>query len=423
MGRLTLLPDYHPRGAFQGAARALRLGLASALGILAAARPASAHQTMSRGQAIEAALARGPRLAIARADTAVANAQLITARSYPNPSLSATYTKDAPQYHIIADIPFDLGGLRSARVGSAQFARQAALLRYQFARATIIFDTDTTYTRALAAVARAQLSRRNALDADSLRRIAEFRRDAGDGSELEVQLALVNAGQQANLAVADSLALITTLLDLQTVIGLTSNDVVVALADSLVAPPNDGAGTGAGTPLQIAAAEAALTAADFGLRLQRRSIWTWPSLQAGFETRVPDGSEPGLLPTFGLSIPLPFANRNRGPILAASAERERARAELDVARLESRAFILRALRERDVALSKIARDRLLLESGSRVVAMSIRAYQEGAAPLANVLESQRTAREVLGQYIDDVAAGWIALSAVRLYTLTSTSRP
>jgi cobalt-zinc-cadmium efflux system outer membrane protein len=130
-----------------------------------------------------------------------------------------------------------------------------------------------------------------------------------------------------------------------------------------------------------------------------------------------------LLPTFGLSLPLPFLNRNRGPILAADAERDRARAEVEVARIESRALITRALRERETSFGKLARDRTLLESANRVVVMSIRAYQEGAAPLANVLEAQRTAREVIGQYIDDVAAAWIATSAVRLYTLTSSANP
>jgi cobalt-zinc-cadmium efflux system outer membrane protein len=390
--------------------------------LLAAAGAAGAQQPLSRSQAIDAALARGPRLAVARADTLAALAQLLTARALPNPSLSATYTKDAPQYHIIAGIPLDLGGIRSSRIQSAESARQAAALRYRYDRAAIIFDADTTYTHALAAVAHAQLSRRNAQDADSLRRIAEIRRDAGDASELEVQLALVNAGQQLNAAVADSLTLIATLLDLQAVVGMAFDQVGVALTDSLTAPPNDGAGAVAGTPLLIAAAEATLTAADFNRRVQHRSIWTLPSIEGGVEFGEPGGSR-SLLPTVGLSVPLPFLNRNQGPILAAGAELDRARAELDVARLESRVRITRSLRERDVAIGRVARDRVLLESANRVVAMSIRAYQEGAAPLVNVLEAQRTTREVLGQYIDDVAAAWIAAAAVRLFTLTSSPRP
>ena len=67
------------------------------------------------------------------------------------------------------------------------------------------------------------LSRRNALDADSLLHMVERRRDAGDASDMDVELARVNAGQQANIAAADSLTWISTLLDLQAALGMTSD--------------------------------------------------------------------------------------------------------------------------------------------------------------------------------------------------------
>jgi cobalt-zinc-cadmium efflux system outer membrane protein len=357
---------------------------------------------------------------VARADTLAARAEVIAARAVPNPSLTTTYSKDPPQYHIIAGIPLDLGAFRSARIQSADAARMAAALRYEYDRASITFDADTAYTRVLAAAAHAQLSRRNAQDADSLRRIAEIRRDAGDASDLEVQLAAVNAGQQLNTAIADSLTLTSALLDLQAVIGVSPGQGAVLPADSLSSPPDDGLGAAVGTPLLIASAEARLAAASYFRRAQQRSPWALPTIEGGVEWLEP-GVSRTMLPTIGLSFPLPLFSRNQGPILAASAEYDRAQAELDIARLESRVLITRSLREREVALGRVARDRVLLDGANRVVAMSIRAYQEGAAPLASVLEAQRTTREVLGQYIDDLAAAWIALAAVRLYTLSSSA--
>jgi len=68
------------------------------------------------------------------------------------------------------------------------------------------------------------------------------------------------------------------------------------------------------------------------------------------------------------------------------------------------------------ALERVARGRRLLASADRVAAMSLRAYAEGAVPLANVLEAQRNAREALGRYIDDVALLNDAAGAVRLLT-------
>jgi hypothetical protein len=49
------------------------------------------------------------------------------------------------------------------------------------------------------------------------------------------------------------------------------------------------------------------------------------------------------------------------------------------------------------------------------------AYTEGAAPLANVLEAQRSARDVRSQYIDDVSTLLIADATLRLLTLTTAT--
>jgi len=393
------------------------IGAAALLTVLAR-HTAGAQRALTRAEAVEAALSRGPTLAMARADTAVASARVAEARAFPDPSLMASYSKDAPQYHVLTEWPLDLGRVRSSRISAAQSRRDAARLRFQYDRASVAYDADTAYTQALAAAARSRLSQRNAADADSLRRIAEIRRDAGDASDLDVQLAIVFAGQQANLAVSDSLALMAALLDLQAVTGIPTDAVTIALADSL-APPVRVSLAMQGTPLRISAAEAGLTAADYETRLQRRLIWSLPMLEAGIETRDPSGDARGILPTFGFSIPLPLWNRNRGAILAADAERDRARAELAFARLLGASLVTRASREYDAAFDRLQRDQRLMESANRVVSMSLRAYQEGASPLTSVLEAQRVAREVLVQYIDDEAAAWNAAAALRLHTLTS----
>src|SRR5258706_8631023 len=87
---------------------------------------AVAQQTVTRSDAIAAALSRGARLAVARADTAAARAQLATAGAFTNPSLAATYTKSAPQYHVTLDLPIDLPGVRGTRIQSAKASLLAA---------------------------------------------------------------------------------------------------------------------------------------------------------------------------------------------------------------------------------------------------------------------------------------------------------
>jgi outer membrane protein, heavy metal efflux system len=376
---------------------------------------------LSRQTAVASAVERGGRLRLAGADTATAAALLRVAGTFENPVVSAEYTKSAPRYHLTLELPFDYPWLRQTRVAAAEASRSAAQFRYAFERAAVALDADTTYTRALAAQAKLRLSRRNAIDADSLRRIAIARRDAGDASDLDVELATVSAGQQANVAAGDSLTLITTLLDLQTVIGLSVAG-ELTLIDSLVAP-SDSIVAMSGQPLPIAAAEAALRSASLGVRLQRRSLFAATSITGGFETHDPSRDEPGVLPVVGFSIPFPLFNRNSAQIAVAEAEQYRAQAERDVAILETRASIARTTRERATALANVARDQTLVASANRVAALSLTAYREGAAPLATAIEAQRNAREILSQYIDDLAAAWIATAALRVRTLTTGTSP
>jgi outer membrane protein, heavy metal efflux system len=396
----------------------MRARIAIVVACAVRAMPALAQTTpLTRDAAVAIALDRGARLGVARADTAVANAQLITARALPNPALSASYSKSLPNYHIVADVPFDLPPVRSLRIRSAQLGLEAAQLRFRLAHATIVLDADTTYTHAIAARERLALTRRNALDADSLLHMVERRRDAGDASDMDVALASVNAGQQENLAAADSLTMISSLLDLQAVLGIRSDRLEVSATDSLSPPPE--AAVPAPATLNEAAASLSLESATAAARLQHRSIWSTPSLSLGVE--YGDPSQRGPLPTFGIGIGLPLFDRNRGQIAQAEAERLRAAAELTLVQVESHNEIAHATRERENAMARVGRDRALVVSANTVAAMALTAYREGASSLPNVLEAQRNARDVLGQYIDDIAAAWIATAELRVLALTRTS--
>jgi cobalt-zinc-cadmium efflux system outer membrane protein len=397
--------------------RSIRLIIA----VIAAAPALLAQpQRLTRADAIEAAVSRGARLAFAAADTNVARALGLAARAFPNPSLSAAYSKDTPQYHLSLDLPVDYPWLRDTRIKAAAATQNASRFRFRFERAAAALDADTLYTLAQAQQAHLQLSRRNALDADSLRRIAVARRDAGDASDLDVELASLFAGEQRNAAANDSLAYLDVVLSLQTVMGLPADSARLVIADSLVVPAPANARGAAGTPLSVAAAQAGLEAAELVTKLERRNRWAPPNIMAGFDTRDPGGTGNKLLPTFGLTLPLPLLDWNRGPVALADAERDRARIELALARSESQAAIARASREREMTLARVQRGAQLVSSANRVATMSLTAFREGAATLASVLEAQRSARDILRNYIDDLARAWIAIATTRVLTLTVT---
>jgi cobalt-zinc-cadmium efflux system outer membrane protein len=379
-------------------------------------------------------------------------------------------------------------------VGAAQATARAARLRFVSERTAVLLEVDTTYTMALAAHARFRLSRQTARDADSLRTMTAARRDAGDASDLDVDLATITAGQQWNVAATDSLTYMSTVLTVQTLMGIPADSATIVLVDSLrltpgeadrmlreldstsaiiIAPPAvvtapvtlpsstpttaptrapaapgaagaapaapapappapgqpaAGVTTGAATSMSpapsviaaapsVAAAEATLQAAELAVTRERRSVFGVPSVQIGVEWDDQSFDPPSKkLPLFGISIPLPLFDRNRGPIALAQAERDRARADLAATRLLAKQRLIEALRERESLRARIARDQNLVASAERVAAKSLIAYREGASALPAVLEARRTAREVLGQYIDDLAALMTLESELRALT-------
>jgi outer membrane protein TolC len=78
--------------------------------------------------------------------------------------------------------------------------------------------------------------------------------------------------------------------------------------------------------------------------------------------------------------------------------------------------VARARRDLVAARDRLRRSGALVESANRVATMSLQAYSEGAVPLANVLEAQRNAREILARYIDDLATADAAARSVRMLT-------
>lgn len=391
--------------------------LAGLIGLIAVRPGLAQPRAVTRTDAVASALTVGPRLAVARADSGAAAAGLAIARQFANPVIGFQYTQDTPRHHYTFDLPLDLPWQRSARVGSARAGRDAAFHRYAFERASIAYDVDTTYTRALARAARARLSARSARDADSLLTLARLRRDAGDASELDVQLALVSAGQLANVAAADSLDATSALLAVQAAMGLPSGTPSITLTDSLDAGSAPMAGAG-DTPLLVRAAEAQVQSAERALSFERRSLFTAPSLSLGYDSHDPGGTGGKVLPMIGLGLQVPLFNQNRGAIRLATAERDRAQAELAMARIE--AGIARSRTERGLAgaQERLARSSRLVGAADRIAALSLLAYREGAAALPAVLEAQRTAREALIQYFEDVAAVRNATGLLHLLTLT-----
>jgi cobalt-zinc-cadmium efflux system outer membrane protein len=399
---------------------------AALLALAAAGSSAQAGDTalrpVSREAAVAEALANGTRVKLALADTTAARGAVAAAEAYPNPALAAGYSKATPQYHVSLDQPIEYPGLRSARADAARELQRASHWRFVLERAALQVEADTAYTTALAALGHARLSAVTTRAADSLLTLAKVRRDAGDASDLEVELASVNALQAANASTNDSIAAVAATLEMQRVMGIAADRESITLTDTLrvVALPPATAplpGASAAPPLSVATAEATALAASHVLSVEQNSVFSTPTIMLGIDTHDPTGAEPGVLPNFGVSLPLPLWSHRTGEIALAQAGVYRAQAELAQARRESDARIARARRDLAAANARVARDGNVLTAARRVASMSLTAYAEGAAGIPTVLEAQRTARDAVAHYLDDLAAAQIAYALLTLHTL------
>ncbi|HVG44928.1 MAG TPA: TolC family protein, partial [Longimicrobium sp.] len=178
---------------------------ALALGAMTVAAHAAAQQRVTLREAEAAALAAGTRVRIAAADEALARADVLTARAFPNPTVAADYTKSPPQYHLTADQPLEFPWLRRARIRAAQAGALGARYRLLIEQAAVRHAVDGAYVQAAAARELAALSARTEREGGELVRIARARQQAGDASELDVELALVAQGGLQSAALVDSL--------------------------------------------------------------------------------------------------------------------------------------------------------------------------------------------------------------------------
>ncbi len=364
---------------------------------------AAAQRPVRLAEALDSALARAPGVAIARADSAAARARLATARAFPNPALALGYTKDIPQRHLEVEQPLEYPWVRSARVHAARAAAAGAAYSLEAERAALRYQVETAYVRAAASTELLRLSQRNTADGGELLRIAQAREAAGDASRLDVALARVTAGQLRTEALADSLAALDAGFELQVLMGIDSDTLRVQPADSLAGLALD-VPAGIPTTLRVDAARLELESSRAGLSLARRGRLPVPAVRFGFDQGDPSGEETGLLPTLGVSLPLPLFNRGGGEVAAAAAEAQRARAILADAERDAGAALAAAGRRRDIARTQLERDRAVAEDAEQVARMAATAYREGESPLVNVIEAQRNARDALRRLIEDLAA-------------------
>jgi outer membrane protein, heavy metal efflux system len=371
--------------------------------------------SLTLAQALARARAARAQTVVAGALVAEARGALRRAGAVPNPTVSYNHSGAVPTNHFLVDQPLDWlikrGPDRAAAEAGVNRARADSALTI----AELHHSVRLAYWRARAGLLSESVVQAQALQADTVARIAAARLRAGDISLLEQEQAAQEAArahQAASSAREGS--------------RVAAAELARAIAFEEVAPkPTDPLDTGldqlpdtavvVGRVPALRTAKADSAAAAAQLRSAQRARVPFPSLQTGAEWGDP--AQPGALAVIGFTIPFPLWQRGGGSVAEAKARAIRfsalaREARLDVVRQMRQA---RAHLEETAIRARAARDSLI-PAAAVIRTRALRAYQAGETGILPVLDALRSEREVtLSALQDELAfqealADWYALT-------------
>lgn len=392
---------------------------------------------LTLGEARRLALERNWDLLAARSGMEAASAQLLMAREFPNPNLSAASTKIgdrenstptgngvwARSYDTVFAVNqlVEIGGKRRAR----QEAARAGVLgaQAQFLDAKRLLDQGVTKAY-VAALLAGESERVLHASADYMRHeqeIAETRFRAGDVSEADLKQIQVAAEQYVLQETAAEAAAVQARTALEVLLGVAQPtgrwqpaDSLAGVVDNLA--PETAAPTNGLRP-DVLAAQTAVRAAEENLKLQKAERIPDPTFALQYEHNPPGGGPPVDTIGLGISFPLPIWNQNKGAIHAAQAAVDQARLALAKLRAQMAGDVVNATAASREAAARLARyrDQISPQSAAARAAVAFK-FEKGGATLVDLLEAERTDNEVrlaTAQAQADTASAAADLAAAR----------
>ena len=397
------------------------LSLGTAAGA-ASAQPFAVPPRLSLDEALRLAHARNPTLAAARIVVEAAGGDRLDARLRPNPALTVD-TENYPlfepgrpsflnnqQLTIRLDQEFELAGRRRLRteVADANVTIAEASAHDQLRRLDLAVRE--SYLAIVLAEADVEVAQGTLDEIDRVIALNQARHAQGEISGVDVRrvqverLRFVDDVFNAQLALRNARSSLLALLDapdLAVEFEVTDSLAGVSAAGA-VAPTSAGTALDADALRQQAlaarpdlrAARADVQRADTETRLQRALRTPNVTVGGGYQR---DFSAHAAV--FGVTVPLPFANRNQGGLARAIAERARAEHLATAVEAAVRLDVQQAMNAADVATARVAyieREYLGPARESRDIVSA--SYRLGTATLIDFLDAQRAFRDTLRTY-------------------------
>ena len=375
---------------------------------------------------------QSPRVAALQAEVARAQGLAEQARARPNPFINVyaenfagdlvDNARNQQQTTFQIDQPIELGGKRSARIAAGQAGLVAAQARGLDGRLAFATELARAYAGAEIADRRIGLAEDEVEEAAANLKVAQTLVGAGKESRLRqvqaetelntLQADLGNSRAQKTLALARLSALAG--------VSTPFTGVSESLLDRLNAKPTSGPiDPLQSTALRVAEAEREVAARQ--VTVQERLAIPNVTAQLGVrQLRVASG--PAVVA--GLTVPLPFFDRNRGNIAAAQAELQGAEARAAIVRFDVEANTRAAgilVEAADQRAAAAQRTMATAEEGYRLARI---AYEAGKSPLIELLAARHSLGAARGVILDAAMARLDArANLARLSGLTITGEP
>lgn len=394
-------------------ARTLAGILVTSCGVLA---QDSVPSPLSLDEAVRLALERNPRLQSARLSVDMSNADRVTARTLRNPVVTfdsvgrppgTTPLVDDHEYVVRAEQELEFGGRRRHRVAAADAAAQATTHGAEDERRRLVLDVRKAYFLVVLARADLEVAQSTLTEMEQVTALNQARLAQGEISGTELRRTQVERLRFVDDVFASEITLLNARAALLALLGVRDLSQPVEVTDTLTITP---------------AAMALAPDARLGLEsMRQQAVANRPDLRAAADRTLAAQAEERLehafrLPTvtvgsgyshlnglntvaLSLAVSLPVFNRNAGGIARASAAALRAESERASLATAIALDVQQAANTVDVSRLRVAAiERDFLTPAREVRDIMVASYRLGDADLIDLLDAQRSYRDVQRAY-------------------------
>lgn len=384
--------------------------------VLALGAGAAAAAPLTIGQAVTEALEKNLGLMAERANIAVAEARVITARLRPNPVVTLEadhldllgtgfneFNAGGPsEYNFHTDFVFERGRKRQLRTEAAEAGVTVAELQFLDAARQLVLDVQNAFVDALLARESLALARENLKSFERIAEINAARVKAGDLAEVESLRSRLAALQFENSVRQAELRQRAALTRLQVLLGRPRLSPAVEVAGELrhdLSVPSLEDVQRAAVELRPDLRALQREAARSGIELRSQLAQGKVDYVVGTEYRRQEVTAKSNSLGFSLSFALPVFNRNQGEIARARQEQRQAELRLRALRLSIAGEVDGAYQQLETARGLLGNiETRMLQRARDVRQITEYSYRRGEASLLELLDAQRAFNETMQGY-------------------------